>query len=157
MGLCAEMLQTFYNDAYRRKEVLDITVEDPSENFQRVRDFVDVKNCQGLSSFQPSKLLKGFSEEMQKEAREKFKLNRATDMSDKEQYKSYRLDMKKRLNAPFQKNGRDFDKLKNVLRPDEFSATLSSITEDQRHQYLESTFQENVETYRKVIDRLATH
>lgn len=57
----------------------------------------------------------------------------------------------------FQKNGRDFDKLKNVLRPDEFSATLSSITEDQRHQYLESTFQENVETYRKVIDRLATH
>lgn len=150
--------------------MLDITVEDPSENFQRVRDFVDVKNCQGLSSFQPSKLLKGFSEEMQKEAREKFKLNRrqarrvyeilrlkATDMSDKEQYKSYRLDMKKRLNAPFQKNGRDFDKLKNVLRPDEFSATLSSITEDQRHQYLESTFQENVETYRKVIDRLATH
>lgn len=51
-------------------------VEDPSENFQRVRDFVDVKNCQGLSSFQPSKLLKGFSEDMQKEAREKFKLNR---------------------------------------------------------------------------------
>lgn len=25
MGLCAEMLQTFYNDTYRRKEVLDIT------------------------------------------------------------------------------------------------------------------------------------
>lgn len=28
MGLCAEMLQTFYNDAYRRKEVLDITGKD---------------------------------------------------------------------------------------------------------------------------------
>ncbi|XP_061178259.1 histone acetyltransferase type B catalytic subunit-like [Saccostrea echinata] len=169
MGLCAELLQTFYNDTYRRKEVLDITVEDPSENFQRVRDFVDVKNCQSLSSFRPERLLKGFSEEMQREAREKFKLNKrqtrrvyeilrlkATDTSNKEQYKAYRLDMKRRLNAPFQKNGRDFDKLKNVLRPDEFSATLSSITEEQRHQYLETTFQENVEMYRKVIDRLAT-
>ncbi|XP_062589118.1 histone acetyltransferase type B catalytic subunit-like [Saccostrea cucullata] len=169
MGLCAELLQTFYNDVYRKKEVLDITVEDPSENFQRVRDFVDVKNCQSLASFQPEKLLKGFSEEMQREAREKFKLNKrqtrrvyeilrlkATDTSNKEQYKAYRLDMKRRLNAPFQKNGRDFDKLKNVLRPDEFTATLSSITEEQRHQYLETTFQENVEMYRKVIDRLAT-
>ncbi|XP_048730537.2 histone acetyltransferase type B catalytic subunit-like [Ostrea edulis] len=168
MGLCAEMLQTFYNDTYSRKEVLDITVEDPSENFQRVRDYVDVKNCQGLSSFQSEKLLKGFSEEMQKEACEKFKLNKkqarrvyeilrlkVTDMGDKEQSKSYRLDMKRRLNAPFQKNGRDFDKLKKVLQPDEFSATLSSITEDQRHQYLETTFQENVEMYRKVLERLA--
>lgn len=61
------------------------------------------------------------------------------------------------MHYSLQKNGRDFDKLKKVLHPDEFSATLSSITEDQRHQYLESTFQENVETYRKVIERLATH
>lgn len=53
-------------------------MEDPSENFQRVRDYVDVKNCQSLSSFQSEKLLKGFSEEMQKEACEKFKLNKAS-------------------------------------------------------------------------------
>ena len=52
------------------------TVEDPSENFQRVRDFVDVRNCQSLPSFDPSKLCKGFSEDMQKEAREKYKLNK---------------------------------------------------------------------------------
>lgn len=43
---------------------------------------------------------------LQRQARRVYEILRlkATDMSDKEQYKSYRLDMKKRLNAPFQVN-----------------------------------------------------
>ena len=31
--------------------VIDITVEDPSDNFVRLRDFVDTKNCLKLPSF----------------------------------------------------------------------------------------------------------
>ena len=31
--------------------VVDITVEDPSDNFVRLRDFVDTRNCLKLPSF----------------------------------------------------------------------------------------------------------
>jgi hypothetical protein len=54
------------------------SVEDPSESFQRVRDFVDARNCQKLASFQPSELHKGFTEEMEHDARYKLKLNRVS-------------------------------------------------------------------------------
>ena len=56
--------------------VYHFSVEDPSENFQRVRDFVDCKNCMRLPSFQKEELLLGFSEKMRLEAREKLFLNR---------------------------------------------------------------------------------
>ena len=32
-------------------KVVDITVEDPSDNFVRLRDYVDTKNCMELSAF----------------------------------------------------------------------------------------------------------
>ncbi|OWF35869.1 histone acetyltransferase type B catalytic subunit-like [Mizuhopecten yessoensis] len=166
-GHGCHLVQTFYNDCYTRSEVMDITVEDPSENFQRLRDFVDARNCMKLASYEVSKLKSGFSEEMAKETREKLKLNKrqsrriyeilrlkATDTSDKEMYRAYRLDIKRRLNAPFQKKGRDFDKLEKVLRPDELSATLSCLSKEQRLAYLENTFQENIDMYRHVIERL---
>lgn len=41
-------------------EVIDITVEDPAEDFQRIRDYVDAKNCETLPAFQPAKLLQGY-------------------------------------------------------------------------------------------------
>ncbi len=53
-----------------------IAVEDPSENFQRVRDFLDVKNCANLKSFKRDKLHEGFSYDMELEAREKLKINK---------------------------------------------------------------------------------
>lgn len=166
-GHGAQLLQTFYNTCYSRSEVRDITVEDPSENFQRVRDFVDARNCLGLSCFQPEKLHNGFSDEMVQEAREKLKLSKrqtrrvyeilrlkATNVNDKEQYKNYRLEIKKRLNAPFQKNGRDNKKLEKVLQPNELSATMNSWPLEERHGYLEKAFQEIEEQYKLVIDRI---
>ena len=53
-----------------------ISVEDPSENFQRLRDFVDARNCMKLKSFQPEKLREGYDDDMPWEAREKLKINR---------------------------------------------------------------------------------
>ena len=32
-------------------KVVDITVEDPSDNFVRLRDYVDTKNCMELPAF----------------------------------------------------------------------------------------------------------
>lgn len=166
-GHGAQLLQTFYNSCYGNSDILDITVEDPSENFQRLRDFVDARNCMKLKSFQPEKLAQGFDDDMSHDARLKLKLNRkqarrvyeilrlkATNTADKEAYRQYRLDIKRRLNIPFQKNGRDFEKLQKALRPDELSATLSCMTLEQRHQYLEKAFEEQVDIYRHVIERL---
>lgn len=51
-------------------------VEDPSDNFARLRDFVDAKNCLTLDSFSKAKLKAGFSETMVEEARKKLKLNK---------------------------------------------------------------------------------
>ncbi|KAL4228701.1 histone acetyltransferase 1 [Mactra antiquata] len=166
-GHGAQLLQTFYNSCYGDSDILDITVEDPSENFQRLRDYVDARNCMKLKSFQPEKLYEGFDDDMPHEARLKLKLNRkqsrriyeilrlkCTSEADKEKFKQYRLDVKRRLNIPFQKNGRDFEKLQKALKPEELSTTLSCMSMEQRHQYLEKAFEEEIEQYKHVIERL---
>ena len=51
-------------------------MEDPSENFQRVRDFVDVRNCFDLPCFRKENIQEGFKEEMYKEAKEQYKINK---------------------------------------------------------------------------------
>ncbi|KAL5010392.1 hypothetical protein ScPMuIL_012697 [Solemya velum] len=167
-GHGAQLLQTFYNDCATRANVLDITVEDPSENFQRVRDYVDSKNCMKLKSFQTENLMQGFSDTMTKEAQEKLKITKkqarrvyeilrlkATDRSCPKSYTAYRLDIKKRLNAPFQKKGRDFEKLQRALQPDELKQTLSCMSLEQRHLYLEKAFEEQLEIYEHIIERLS--
>ena len=52
------------------------TAEDPSENFQRVRDFVDAKNCSALDEFRPENLHSSFSSAMSQAARKRFKINK---------------------------------------------------------------------------------
>ncbi|KPJ10786.1 Histone acetyltransferase type B catalytic subunit [Papilio machaon] len=52
--------QSVYSHFISQPEVVDITVEDPSPEFQRIRDYVDAKNCESLSAFQPAKLLQGY-------------------------------------------------------------------------------------------------
>lgn len=54
--------------------MIDITVEDPSDEFRRIRNVIDVRHCQDLSSFSVDKLKKGFSREMLKETNKHFKV-----------------------------------------------------------------------------------
>ncbi|CAI9719858.1 histone acetyltransferase type B catalytic subunit-like [Octopus vulgaris] len=167
LGHGAKLLQTFYNDTYERPEVLDITVEDPSENFQRLRDFVDVRNCMKLSSYKRENLSSGFCEKMSTEARTKLKLSKrqarrcyeilrlkSVNIHDEDEFRAYRLDVKKRLNLPFHKNGRDFKKLETILQPDELSATMPNLNAEQKYALLDKQFNETVQIYRHVIDRL---
>jgi len=168
-GIGANLLRTIYNQYLGMDEVLDITVEDPSVDFQYLRDFVDCENLSKLASFQPKLLKKGFSEGMAKEARSKLKVNkkqarrvyeilrlRTTDRKDKEDYTHYRLDVKKRLNTPFQKEQQILLKLQNVLDEDELKATASLKSKEQRLENLDRQYRELEQNYQHVIERLAT-
>ena len=98
------------------------SVEDPSEDFVRLRDFVDTKNClKSVESFGSLEAVSGgFTEAMASEVNKKLKLckrqarrvyeilrlhyvHKAGGLTEKNQaYKDYRIDVKKRLNIPFQ-------------------------------------------------------
>ncbi|XP_065309933.2 histone acetyltransferase type B catalytic subunit isoform X1 [Dermacentor albipictus] len=169
MGLGTELLQGVYNFYRDRSDVLDITgMEDPSEVFTRLRDFVDARNCLKLASFAKEHLLKGFSEEMWKEAQQKLKVNkkqarrvyeilrlRATNTANASQYKAYRLEVKNRLNAPYQKQKTDVEKLQRTMSPEEFRATLQCLNAENRIEQLESQYRDLEMEYRRTIERLA--
>ena len=50
----AQLLQAVYDDLLLNPLILDITVEDPSDEFVALRDFIDCRNAQKMESFQPS-------------------------------------------------------------------------------------------------------
>uniref|UniRef100_A0A6G1SNU3 Histone acetyltransferase type B catalytic subunit n=1 Tax=Aceria tosichella TaxID=561515 RepID=A0A6G1SNU3_9ACAR len=122
-GLGTTLLQSIYDYYKRQPATLDITAEDPDEEFIAMRDLLDCKNCLKLDSFQPEKLKEGWTEDMFKEAQEKLKLCRrqarkvyeilklrVTNKSDEEEYKNYRIEIKNRLNIPNQKQRIDVDR-----------------------------------------------
>lgn len=167
LGLCAQLLQAIYTHFIIIPEVLDITVEDPSQDFQRIRDYVDAKNCEMLPAFQPAKLNQGFSAEMVSQACNKYKINKKqarrvyeilrlknTNTSDKTEYLNYRLDVKNRLNAPFQKKKLEMKKLQKVLKPEEYAATISSVGASETHGRLASQYHSLEQDYRRVIHRM---
>lgn len=167
LGICANLLQTIYSHFTILPEVVDITVEDPSEDFQRVRDYVDAKNCETLPAFQPAKLLQGYSPEMVNQAHTKFKINKKqarriyeilrlknTNISDKTAYLNYRLEVKNRLNAPFQKKKLEMKKLQKILKPDEFVATVNTTGISETHGRLANQYHALEEEYHRVIHRM---
>ncbi|XP_004931327.2 histone acetyltransferase type B catalytic subunit [Bombyx mori] len=167
LGICAQMLQAVYSHFIIIPEVIDLTVEDPSPDFQRVRDYVDAKNCERLPAFQPAALYLGFSAEMAIQARNKFKINKKqarriyeilrlknTNTSDKTAYLNYRLDVKNRLNAPFQKKKLEMKKLQKVLKPEEFVATVTVTGANETQARLSSQYHSLEIEYRRVIHRM---
>nr|XP_044624662.1 histone acetyltransferase type B catalytic subunit isoform X3 [Equus asinus] len=167
-GHGAQLLETVHRYYIASPSVLDITAEDPSKSYVKLRDFVLVKLCQDLPCFSREKLMQGFNEDMATEAQQKFKINKqharrvyeilrllVTDMSDAEQYRSYRLDIKRRLISPYKKKQRDLAKMRKCLRPEELTNQMNQIEISMQHEQLEESFQELVEDYRRVIERLA--
>ena len=51
-------------------------MEDPSEDFVALRDYLDCKYCQKLDVFQKDKLMAGYDDEMAKAVYEKRKINK---------------------------------------------------------------------------------
>uniref|UniRef100_A0A8C6UAU6 Histone acetyltransferase type B catalytic subunit n=1 Tax=Neogobius melanostomus TaxID=47308 RepID=A0A8C6UAU6_9GOBI len=168
-GHGAQLLEAVHRFYCSLPKVQDITAEDPSENYVKLRDYVLTKLCQSLPSFASEKLLLGFSDDMVKEARDKLKINkkharrvyeilrlRATDMSNEDQARDYRLEVKKRLFGPYRKNQRELEKMKKCLRPEELVSHMGQMDTQVQHEELEKSYQEAVGDYRRIIERLAS-
>lgn len=168
-GLGSRLLDTVYNEYRGDNSVVDITVEDPSDNFVRLRDFVDTKNCLKLPAFSKEKVLQGFTEEMagaaakelkicKKQARRVYEIVRLhhTSASDAQQYKNYRIDVKRRLNVPYQKEQSQLAKLQKALKPEEFAAAMVNVTNrEQRLEILTKQFLELESHYKQVLEKVA--
>lgn len=166
-GHGAQLMETVQRFYTTKPSILDITAEEPSEDFVKLRDFVLAKLCQELRAFAPEKLGKGFSAEMAEEARTTWKINkhhsrrvyeilrlRVTNMSDAVQSSQYRLDVKRRLAIPFKKNKKEATRLSRLM-PEDWLAQQAEMTLSQEQEYLEDTYQNTVEQYRHILERLA--
>ncbi|XP_047136715.1 histone acetyltransferase type B catalytic subunit isoform X1 [Hydra vulgaris] len=166
-GHCVQLLHAVNKHYISNPDAVDITVEDPSEDFVRCRDFVDCQNCLKLNSFSKDKLLTDYSDDMRKDALEKFKITksqarrvyeilrlRVTDISNNAMYHQYRLCVKKRLNLPFQKQARDMEKLRAVLSSEEYNSAMVGQSNEERIQRLDEAYKLLEAEYFKVIDRL---
>uniref|UniRef100_A0A1B6KWX0 Histone acetyltransferase type B catalytic subunit n=2 Tax=Graphocephala atropunctata TaxID=36148 RepID=A0A1B6KWX0_9HEMI len=156
-GLAVHLLCSIYQHYRGIDGVSDITVEDPNEEFQHLRDYVDASLCSGLDSFSLDKLRQGFSPEMATEACLKFKINKKqarrvyeilrlkeTNVHDDSDFSSFRLDVKRRLNIPFQKETALIKKLKSQLEEDPQLATALGLkTPEQRFDTLDKMFTDN--------------
>jgi len=89
---------------------------------------------------------------LQKQARRIYEILRfrATNLADPAEYRTYRLDVKRRLNIPYQKEASDFKKLQRALNTEELRSTLSTSTREQRLENLEKLYQALEGEYRYV-------
>ncbi|XP_033217537.1 histone acetyltransferase type B catalytic subunit [Belonocnema kinseyi] len=164
IGLGAQLLRAIYADYIGRSEVKDITVEDPSPGFQRLRDYVDATNCSTLPSFQKHCLLQGFNKTMTIEARDNFKINKrqarrvyeilrlkVTNISNETEYRDYRLNVKRRLNIPLKREQRG---LKNIELSSKVLNQGSEFGPEYYMEILEKEYRLLEEEYDKVIKRM---
>lgn len=167
LGVGTQLLQTIYKHYQAMEKVCDITVEDASENFQRLRNTVDARMVKDLPEFAAENLKNGFSSKMAQAAKEKFKVNPKqcriiyeilrygiTNKANKAEYKAYRLDVKKRLNMNYLKEKRDLKKLldRGFLITADKKLALPSVEEN--IEQLEGLYQETENYYQAIIERI---
>lgn len=159
-GLGTKLLQSIYDYYKKRPSTLDITAEDPDEDFISMRDLLDCKNCLQLDSFTNEKLREGWSDEMTKEAQDKLKLCprqtrkvyeilklRIVSKSDVDEYKNYRLEIKNRLNIPNQKQRKGVDRVTkrypNIVVPEELKPQekITAAKLEDNYRLLEKQYQ----------------
>ncbi|KAK6012987.1 hypothetical protein OSTOST_21832 [Ostertagia ostertagi] len=142
--------------------------EDPADNFVYLRDYVDCVNCSKLPEFAPAKLKNGFTEDMRIAALNKLKITKrqsrrvyeilrlkCTNMKDAAEAKAYRLDVKRRLEAPMRRNERDWKKIQRALDDNEYAQVAASyVNADQKMQQLQQLYEEEVEAYKLTIQRM---
>eukprot|EP00124_Ichthyophonus_hoferi_P001925 Ihof_evm10s115 gene=Ihof_evmTU10s115 len=113
-GIGRSLLSKVYEDCIARPEVVEMTVEDPSNTFQYLRDTIDFKNCLDQSFEAPipfGPITPEFITKVQKKLKlSKLQIRRVYEMlglkgvdrKDKDAYKAYRLLVKKRLYTNYQ-------------------------------------------------------
>ncbi|PAV58320.1 hypothetical protein WR25_14713 [Diploscapter pachys] len=164
-GLGAKFFQSALNHIYTIDDVIDITAEDPADAFIYLRDYVDCLNCETLSEFAPEKLKQGFSNEMAVATRNKFKIfkkqaRRVYEIlrlkhTSPTEMKDYRIDVKRRLVKPLNKDDRDWRKLQKALNEQDYLQVVSTqLTPEQKKQKLAQLFEQEIEAYKLVLDRM---
>lgn len=167
-GVGSALLNKIYEHFRGQENVCDITVEDASEEFQRLRNTIDCRLLKTLPSFSTENLKKGFSTAMGQEAKEKFKINPKQSRiiyeilrleitetgSRNDDYKAYRLDVKKRLNMTFLKEKRDLKRVadRGFKIPADKKLALPSVEENM--EALDAMYKETEEYYRGVLERI---
>ncbi|KAM8705516.1 hypothetical protein ACLKA7_009902 [Drosophila subpalustris] len=166
LGLATQLVETIYKFYQSQSNVVDITVEDPSEDFQRLRNFVDAKLCMELKCFKRDEIIKGFNKEMVREAREALKLNPRqvrkvyellrlyyTNVNNEKEYRAYRLEVKKRLNAVYYKQLKDLQKMERYkIDTEMMRARLPNMK--QRIEQLQEEYELIEQDYKNTINKL---
>jgi histone acetyltransferase 1 len=166
-GIGSKLLQTIYQHYQPLENVCDITVEDASEDFQRLRNTIDARLLKDLPAFGASNLQTGFSPKMAQEAKDKFKINPkqsriiyeilrlgATNTENQADYKAYRLEVKKRLNMNYLKEKRDMKRV--IDRGFKISADkkLALPTVEENMETLDGMYKETEDYYKSVLERI---
>ncbi|CAG0896904.1 unnamed protein product [Darwinula stevensoni] len=163
MGLGRHLVESIYNHYLGSSNVLDITVEDPSDEFEALMDVINCRKCITLPAFSKEKVKQGFSPEMVEEARKSFLMHKDhvrrsyeilrllfTNRSDKEEYRQYRIEIKRRLYAPFKMN----QKRGGAARRAGISTDETQMTQEQQVELIKQMYKEIEECYDAVIQRL---
>lgn len=167
MGIGSRLLQKIYSHFQALESVCDITVEDASEEFQRLRNTIDSRMLKDLPAFSADNLRKGFGSGMAQEAKDKFKINPkqsrivyeilrlgVTKTENKEEYKSYRIDVKRRLNMNYLKEKRDMKKLVDRGFKVPADKKLSLPSAEENIEQLDGMYKETEEYYKIVLERV---
>ncbi|XP_055543485.1 histone acetyltransferase type B catalytic subunit [Wyeomyia smithii] len=167
LGIASWLIETTVNKYFlSMSNVADITYEEPTDIIQHIRSVVDAKHCMTLPAFAKDKLLSGFSKEMLKEAKEKYKINpkqcrviyeilrlSAIDTKNETDYRNYRVEVKKRLNLNNSKHQRALVRLQK--RGVDVSAALSLLpTLEDRIEQLNAEYQQVEQVYHQVLKKL---
>lgn len=165
-GIGTKFIETIYNFIAANPKIKDITVEDPSENFTRIRNYVDAKLCMKLESFAPEKLKLGFSEAMAKEAEERCKITkkqsrivyeilrlRCTNVNIDKEYTAFRLDVKRRINTIYYRQKSYLKKLEE--KGIDITTQMALLpTVDERLEQLVAEYRDIEEDYKRILQRL---
>lgn len=166
-GNGVKFLQSIYGDLATMKHVKDISVEEPTDAFQRMRDFVDCCNCSQLPIFEAESLKKGYTSSMANIARESFKLSSKqarrvyeilklyhTNTNDEKEMKDYCTDVRKRIAAPFKRTAKDLAKLSRVLNKKDYGIVSSQVSLQAQGKEINKMLDELLKAYKKVVERL---
>lgn len=104
---------------------------------------------------------------MAAEAREKFKINKrqarriyeilrlqTTDQANEEEYRNFRLEVKKRLNSPYKREQLDMKKVEAAVKKLDKAGNVIVQPAEQRIQVLEKEYRLLEDDYKRVIKRL---
>lgn len=141
-GHGAEILRAIYADA-KRRNAIEVTVEDPSEGFRKLRDAVDLRRAyehgilsedKDIERADDTSLVAKLHKELyitKAQARRALEVHRLrfVDKSDKDSYRDYRLWVKRRLYS-------EYEEVLDAFRGAERKAKLAEIYDDFEKEYL---------------------